>query len=80
MNNFVVSKPTADFLARLRVLITLPFGSTTVTFKNHSARAVPYRTALAIGGSSISYPYRRVVAINLLPEQPVPIIPPIVYS
>jgi hypothetical protein len=30
MNNFVVSKPVADFLALLRVLITFPEGRTTV--------------------------------------------------
>lgn len=31
--------------ARLRVLMTSPLGRTTVMFKNHSALAVPYRTA-----------------------------------
>lgn len=30
MNNFVKSNPADDFLARLRVLITSPEGSTTV--------------------------------------------------
>lgn len=30
INNLVVSNPAADFLARLRVLITLPLGRTTV--------------------------------------------------
>ncbi len=30
INNLVVSNPAADFLARLRVLMTLPLGRTTV--------------------------------------------------
>ena len=30
INSLVVSKPAADFLARLRVLMTWPFGRTTV--------------------------------------------------
>lgn len=68
MNNFVVSNPVEDFRARRRVLMTLPFGNTTVyvrfdqrslryaevmvrtTLRNHSPRAVPYLTALAILG------------------------------
>lgn len=44
-NSFVRSGPTLLFLARLRVLTTSPFGSTTVTLSTLS-RATPYRTAL----------------------------------
>lgn len=41
INNLVVSNPAEDLRALCRVLITSPDGSTTVTFKNHSAFAVP---------------------------------------
>lgn len=47
-------------------------------FKNHSARAVPYRTALAKGYKNENI-YGYQCTENLLPLQPVPTIPPIVY-
>lgn len=72
IKSLVVSKPAADFLARLRVLMISPLGSTTVLgaaltknyqgngfeiltrLRNHSALAVPYRTAFALVMSEFS--------------------------
>ena len=61
--------------ARFRVLMTSPLGRTTVIFRNHSALAVPYRTALV--------PLPRRLASGNQPQDrtclhPVLIMPPIV--
>lgn len=45
-HSFVVSHPADDLRALCLVLITSPEGKTTVKLRNHSALAVPYRTAL----------------------------------
>jgi len=46
INSFVMSGPAELLRERWRVLRIVPSGSTAVTLRNHSARAVPYRTEL----------------------------------
>ena len=91
MKSLVVSNPTADLRALLRVLMTFPEGRTTVygiscnaTFQMTATHKIekPFRPCRPIP-NGICYTGQNTdiaVECHLLPEQPVPTMPPMVLN